>query len=36
MFDGGARDYPPGVQPYPKDLENEVARLAIDLATGPR
>jgi adenosylhomocysteinase len=31
LFDGGAEGAPPGVQPYPADLEQEVARLAVEL-----
>jgi adenosylhomocysteinase len=31
MFDGGAKDAPPGVQPYPSHLEQEIARLAVEL-----
>ena len=31
MFDGGAEDAPPGVQPYPAELEQEIARFSIQL-----
>ena len=31
LFDGGAEDAPPGVQHYPSDLEQEVARLSVKL-----
>ena len=31
MFDGGAEGAPPGVQPYPSDLEQEIARLYVQV-----
>ena len=31
LFDGGAEGAPPGVQLYPSDLEQEVARLSVNL-----
>ena len=31
LFDGGAEGAPPGVQPYPSDLEQEIARLSVEL-----
>jgi adenosylhomocysteinase len=31
LFDGGAEGMSPGVQPYPADLEQEIARLAVEL-----
>jgi S-adenosylhomocysteine hydrolase len=31
LFDGGAEGANPGVQPYPSDLEQEVARLSVNL-----
>jgi adenosylhomocysteinase len=31
LFDGGAEGAPPGVQPYPSELEQEIARLAVKL-----
>ena len=31
LFDGGANGAPPGVQPYPADLEQEIARLSVKL-----
>jgi adenosylhomocysteinase len=31
LFDGGAQGAPPGVQPYPSDLEQEIARLSVKL-----
>ena len=31
LFDGGAEGAPPGVQPYPSDLEQEIARLSLKL-----
>jgi hypothetical protein len=31
LFDGGAEGARPGVQPYPAELEQEIARLAIRL-----
>jgi len=31
LFDGGAEGAPPGVQPYPAHLEQEIARLAVEL-----
>lgn len=31
LFDGGARHYRPGVQPYPAELENEIARRWVEL-----
>jgi adenosylhomocysteinase len=31
LFDGGAAGAPPGVQLYPADLEQEIARLAVEL-----
>jgi hypothetical protein len=31
IFDGGAADTPPGVQPYPHELETEIASLAVRL-----
>jgi adenosylhomocysteinase len=31
LFDGGAEGASPGVQPYPADLEQEIARLAVKL-----
>jgi adenosylhomocysteinase len=31
LFDGGAEGARPGVQPYPSDLEQEIARLAVKL-----
>ena len=31
LFDGGAKGAPPGVQPYPSDLEQEIARLSVKL-----
>jgi adenosylhomocysteinase len=31
LFDGGADGAPPGVQPYPADLEQEIARLSMKL-----
>ena len=34
MFDGGADDAAPGVQPYPAELEQEIARLAVELRWG--
>jgi adenosylhomocysteinase len=29
LFDGGAEDAPPGLQPYPSFLEQEIARLSV-------
>ncbi len=34
LFDGGAKSRAPGVQPYPAELENEIAELWLDLSTG--
>ena len=34
LFDGGAEGAPPGVQPYPSELEQEVARLSVQLHGG--
>jgi adenosylhomocysteinase len=34
MFEGGADGAPAGVQPYPAELEQEIARLAVSLRTG--
>jgi adenosylhomocysteinase len=31
LFDGGAEGAPTGVQPYPSDLEQEIARLSVEL-----
>jgi adenosylhomocysteinase len=31
LFDGGAKGASPGVQPYPSDLEQEIARLSVKL-----
>lgn len=31
LFDGGAEGAPSGVQPYPSDLEQEIARLSVEL-----
>ena len=31
LFDGGADSAPPGVQLYPHELEQEIARLAVHL-----
>jgi adenosylhomocysteinase len=31
LFDGGAEGAPPGVQPYPSELEQEIARLSMKL-----
>jgi adenosylhomocysteinase len=31
LFDGGAKGARPGVQPYPSDLEQEIARLSVKL-----
>lgn len=31
LFDGGAEGAPPGVQPFPGELEREIARLAVGL-----
>ena len=31
LFDGGAEGAPPGVQPYPSALEQEIARLSVKL-----
>jgi adenosylhomocysteinase len=31
LFDGGAEGAPPGVQPYPSELEQEIARLSVKL-----
>jgi tetratricopeptide (TPR) repeat protein len=31
MFDGGAEGAPPGLQPYPSSLEQEIARLSVTL-----
>jgi adenosylhomocysteinase len=31
LFDGGAEGATPGVQPYPSELEQEIARLAVKL-----
>ena len=31
LFDGGAEGAAPGVQPYPSDLEQEIARLSVKL-----
>ncbi len=31
LFDGGAEGAPPGVQPYPSDLEQEIARFSVKL-----
>jgi adenosylhomocysteinase len=34
LFDGGAEGAPPGVQPYPSDLEQEIARLSVKVVAG--
>ncbi len=31
LFDGGAEGAPPGVQPYPAELEQEIARRSVEL-----
>jgi adenosylhomocysteinase len=31
LFEGGAKGAPPGVQPYPSELEQEIARLWVEL-----
>jgi adenosylhomocysteinase len=31
LFDGGAEGAPAGVQPFPAELEREIARLAVGL-----
>ena len=31
LFEGGGKDAPPGVQPYPAELEQEIARLWVEL-----
>jgi adenosylhomocysteinase len=31
LFEGGAEGAPPGLQPYPAELEREVARLWVEL-----
>ena len=31
LFDGGAEGAGPGLQPYPSDLEQEIARLSVKL-----
>ena len=31
LFDGGAEGTPPGLHPYPSDLEQEIARLSVKL-----
>ncbi len=35
MFDGGAEGAPPGLQPYPAELEREIARLWVEVAGRP-
>ena len=32
LFDGGAENAPPGVQPYPSDLEQEIALRSVSLS----
>lgn len=32
LFEGGADDHPPGLQPYPAELENEIARRSVELS----
>ncbi len=31
MFEGGSDDAQPGVQRYPRELEQEIARLSVEL-----